>query len=194
MKDRFERLSELGGVLKERLSRLSGAEGEELRKQAKEQGKKAGAGVGIALAGAMIAMTAALYIILVIILLVDLALDRLWLSALIVVLGLMIVGGIMALVGVKKVSSSMKRLPKVGDNIIAEIKQAADEIKKTMEELQEIARKEREERQKQAKETMQKAKVYVPYFVGAYVGYRIIKRIAAPPKTRRIVLEEWEED
>ncbi|OFW59543.1 MAG: hypothetical protein A2V52_01155 [Actinobacteria bacterium RBG_19FT_COMBO_54_7] len=194
IKDRIERISELGMVLKERLAGFSGAEGEALRRQAREQGKQIGVGAGIAAAGAAIVMAASLYIILVIILLLNIALNRLWLSALIVVLGSILFGSVMAFLGVKKMRSSIKDLPKMGDNIMQEIRQASDEIKKTIEELQNIAKREREERQKQVKEAMQKAKTVAPYFVGAYAGYRIIKRVVAPRKTKRIVLEEWEED
>lgn len=194
IKDRIDHISELAAVLKERLSKFSGSAGEELRRQAKQQGKQAGVGAGIAAAGIAIVMTASLYIILVIILLLNIALNRLWLSALIVVFGSILFGGVLALIGIKKVRSSVKSLPKVGDNIMQEIRQASDEIKKTIQELQNIAKKEKEERQQQLKENMQKAKTVAPYFVGGYLGYRIIKRIVAPPKTRRIILEEWEED
>jgi hypothetical protein len=194
MRERFEHLSELGGVLKGRLSKFSGAEGEELRRQAKAQGKSISVGAGLAAAGFGIVLTASLYIILVIILLLNIALNRLWLSALIVVFGSILFGGVLALIGVKKIQSSMKGLPKIGDDILGEIRQASDEIKKTIGELQEIAKKEKEEQERKMKENLQKAKSVAPFVVGAYAGYRIIKRVVAPPKTRRVVLEEWDED
>jgi hypothetical protein len=43
------------------------------------------------------------------------------------------------------------------------------------------------------KENLKKAKTVAPYIVGAYAGYRILKKVVAPPKAKRIVLEEWEE-
>lgn len=196
MKERLKRMSGLMAKVRGNLSKLGGPEGQELRQQLKQEGKKIGISAGVTIFGAGTILVASMYIIYVLILLLDLALNRLWLSAMLVVLGSFIFGGLLALVGINRIRSSVKRLPATGDGTLLEIKQASEELKKTIEELREIAKREKEERARQLKEAMQGAKTVVPLLAGAYVGYRVLKRLVGPSKakTKRFVLEEWEED
>ena len=194
IRQRLQHLSGLIARMRGQLARLSGPEGVELRKKAKEEGTRMGIGAGIALFGVAVVSVAAVYIIAVVILLVNIALDRLWLSALIVVLGSLLVGAATAVIGVNIVRTSVKRLPKLGGDVVQQFKEAGEGIKETVEELQAIARQEAEERQKQMADVMDTVKAVAPYVIGAYVTYRVVKRMVRSHKKRRFMVEDWEED
>lgn len=184
---RLERLTQLVSRIREQFARLSGPEGEELKRKAKEKGTRIGIGAGVSFFGLMVTAVASVYILAVIILLVNIALDRLWLSALIVVLGSLIFGGVIIAVGAVIIKSSSKELSKLTKDITEEVKQAGEEMKAEVEELQAIARKEAEERQKQV---MDAAKTVVPVVIGAYIGYRIVKRVVRSRKEKRRIMKE----
>ena len=195
MKQRLQHLAELGAKMKQQLERLKGPEGVELREKAKDAGKRMGIGAGISVFGVSIIAVAAVYIIAVIILLLNIALDKLWLSALIVVTGSLLFGAAVAIIGVSVARKAAKDMPKLGGDVVEQLKAASEEMKETVEELQVIAKQEAEERQKQMQELMEQVKKAAPYIIGAYVGYRVIKKMVRSSKTRkRIILEEWEED
>lgn len=195
IKQRLQHLSELGVKMKQQLEKLKGPEGVALREKAKEAGKRMGIGAGISLFGVTIIAVASVYIIAVIILLVNIALDRLWLSALIVVTGSLLFGAAVAIIGASIARKAAKDMPKLGGDVVQQLKEASEEMKETVEELQVIAKQEAEERQKQMQEMMEQVKKVAPYIIGAYVGYRVIKKMVRSRKTKkRIILEEWEED
>jgi len=195
IKQRLQHLSELGAKVKQQLERLKSTEGVELREKAKEAGKRMGIGAGISVFGVTIIAVASVYIIAVIILLVNIALDRLWLSALIVVTGSLLIGAAVAVIGASIARKAAKDIPKLGGDVVEQLKEASEEMKKTVEELQVIAKQEAEERQKQIQEMMGQLKKTAPYIIGAYVGYRVVKKMVRSRKTKkRLILEEWEED
>jgi positive regulator of sigma E activity len=195
IKQRMQHLSELGAKMKQQLEKLKGPEGIEMRKKAKEAGTRMGIGAGISAFGLSVIAVASVYIIAVIILLVNIALDRLWLSALIVVTGSLLFGAAVAFIGVSIARKAAKDMPKIGGDVVQQLKEASEEMKKTVEELQVIAKQEAEERQKQMKEMMGQAMKVAPIVIGAYVGYRVVKKMVRSRRTRkRIMSEEWEED
>ena len=85
LKQRMQHLVELSTRMKQQLDKLKGAQGVEMRNKAKEAGTRMGIGAGISVFGLAVLAVASVYIIAVVILLINIALDRLWLSALIVV-------------------------------------------------------------------------------------------------------------
>jgi Putative Actinobacterial Holin-X, holin superfamily III len=190
---RLGRLAKLSSKMREQLTKFSGPEGLEMREKAKQQGKRIGIGAGIAIFGIIVVTGAAIYINALLIILLDLAMP-LWAAALIVVFGMFIFGGVVAGIGVGIARKAAKDLPKLGGDTAQSIKDAADEMKETVEELQDIAKKEAEERQKQMQEMIAAVKPVVPFIIGAYVGYRVLKRVSRSRKARRIILEQLELD
>ena len=187
---RLDRLTQLSNSIREQFARLSGPEGQEMKKVAKEEGTKIGIGAGISFFGLLVAAVASVYILAVIILLVNIALDKLWLSALIVVGGFLIIGGLIIAIGAGMISSSSKKLSKMTSEVTDNIKKATEEMKVEVEELQKVAKQEAEERQKQMAEMMEAAKVVVPVAIGAYIGYRIVKRVVRSRKEKRMIMKE----
>jgi membrane protein len=187
---RLEHLTQLSNSIREQFARLSGPEGQEMKKKAKEEGTKIGIGAGVSFFGLLVAAVASVYILAVIILLVNIALDKLWLSALIVVGGFLIIGGIIIAIGAGMISSSSKELSKMTSDVTENIKKATEEMKVEVEELQKVAKQEAEERQKQMAEMMEAAKVVVPVAIGAYVGYRIMKRMVRSRREKRMIMKE----
>ena len=194
MKQRLQHMAEIGIGLKRKLEQFKGPGGVELREKAKSLGTRMGVGAGIAAFGLAIVAVASVYIVAVIILLLNIALDRLWLSALIVVLGLLLLGAAVAVIGVGIARKAAREIPKLGESALQPIKQAGEEMRETVEELQVIAKEEAEERRQQMLGMFEQAKKYAPYVIGAYVGYRLVKRTLRSRRARkRIMLEAWEE-
>lgn len=194
IKQRLQHLSQLGVGMRKQLERLRGPEGEEIKKRAKEAGTRMGIGAGISTFGLFVIIGAALYINALLIILFDLFMP-LWASALIVVLGSLLVGGVAVAIGIGIARKAAKDMPKIGGDIVEQLKEASGEMKKTAEELQVIAKEEAEERQKQMQEMMEQVKKVAPLVIGAYIGYRVVKRVVKSRKAKkRIILEEWEEE
>jgi ABC-type multidrug transport system fused ATPase/permease subunit len=187
---RLERLTQLSNSIREQFARLSGPEGQEMKKKAKEEGTKVGIGAGISFFGLLVAAVACVYINAVIILLVNIALDKLWLSALIVVGGFLIIGGVIIAIGAGLIHSSSKELSKMTSDVTKNIKQAGEEMKVEVEELQKIAKQEAEERQRQMAEMMEAAKTVVPVVIGAYIGYRIVKKVVRSRREKKMIMKE----
>jgi hypothetical protein len=177
--------------MREQLAKMSGPEGLEMRKKAKELGKRMGIGTGITVFGIFVITGAAMYINALLIILLDLAMP-LWAAALIVVMGMFLFGGAMAAIGVGIARKAAKELPKLGGGTIQSLKDTAEEMKQTVDEMQDVAKKEGEERQKQMQEMVNAIKPVAPYIIGAYVGYRILKRMKRGRRSRRIILEQLE--
>lgn len=191
IRQRLQRMVELSGRMREQIERFKGPDGAALRDKAREAGTRMGIGVGVALLGLVVAAVASVYIIAVIILLVNIALDRLWLSALIVVAGSLILGGVIAAIGVGIARKAAKELPGMGTEAVQPLKETGEEVKAAVEELQEAVRQEAEERQKQVQELLGEAMKYAPYVIGAYIGYRVIKKAAKARRARKLArLEE----
>lgn len=186
LRSRIERLIGLGSKMKSQLSALSGPAGEDLKNRIKESGRRIAVGVAVVLFGLSILAVAAVYIIAVVTLLVNIALDRLWLSALIVVLGSFLLGGIIVAVGIAILKKGAGEVKGPGEEVLEQIKSTGEEIKETLDELQEVARKEAEARQQQLDEALKQAKVFAPYLVGAYVGYRLVKGLVRARRKRFI--------
>jgi len=189
IKQRLDRLTLLSGRIKEQLSSLSGPTGDELKKKAKKEGTRIGVGVGVSLFGLMIAAVASLYVLGVIILLVNIALDRLWLSSLIVVGGFLLLGGVVIAIGAGVIHSSAKELSRSTEDMTGEIKKAGEEMKAEIEELQKVARRESEERQKQLTELANAAKKYSPVIIGALALVRVVRRAMKARKEKRRILK-----
>lgn len=192
IKQRLGRLAELSSRMRGLLTGLRGPEGLALRAKAKEQGKRVGVGAGITTFGVLVMVGAALYINALLIILLDLAMP-LWAAALIVVLGMLLVGAAVAMAGVGIIRKAIKNFPSLGGDAMQSLKEAGDEMKETVEELQTIAKEEAGERQNQLKNVVETIKPMAPYIIGAYIGYRIIKKVVRSRKTRRVVLEELQD-
>jgi gas vesicle protein len=184
VKARVERLIGLSSRIKSRLSALGGPTGEDLKRKLKESGKRMAVGAAVALFGLSVIAVAAVYIIAVVILLVNIALDRLWLSALIVVFGSFFLGGVIVAVGISMLRKGAVGLREPGEEVVEEVKGTGEEIKETLGELQEMARKEVEARQQQFQEALNQVKALAPYLVGAYVGYRVVKGLVKARRRR----------
>lgn len=190
----MQHLLHLSARIRSQLTGLRGPEGKAFKEKAKEGAKRMGIGAALALFGVAVVAVAAVYVLAVLILLVDIALDRLWLSALIVVLAAFIFGGALAAVGLGIIRKGAREIPGLGGEFAEEIKGTTEEIKETVGELQEIARQEAEERKKQMQEMMSHVKVVAPYVVGAYVAYRVVKGVMRARRARLLKLvKELEE-
>lgn len=186
IKQRLDRLKQLGKTVQEQLKALKGPEGEALKKKAKKEGTRIGVGVGLSIFGLIFAAVASVYITGVVILLVNIALDRLWLSALIVVGGFMIIGGVIIAIGAAMARSSAKRLSRSKDDITKQMKQAGEQMKTEAEELVKLARSEAEIRQKQVADIAKKA---APAVGVAFLACRLLKRAMKARRENRAILK-----
>jgi len=189
IKKHVDRLTQLGKSMPARVLGLKGPEGEAMKKKAKEEGTRLGIGVGISLFGLIVASVAVIYSLAVIILLVNIALDRLWLSALIVVGGFLIIGGGIVAGGVAMASAGAKGLSKTTEDIKKQVKDTSDEMKTEVEGLQ-------KQMAVLAGSAKKAAPVYGPVAVVSYLGYRLLKRaVRSRREKRRIlrVIESYEE-
>ena len=176
IKERLDRLTKMSNSLKEQFSGLSGPEGEGMKKKAKAAGTRLGIGAGTSVFGLLIVGLAMIYSLAVVILLVNIALDRLWLSALIVVGGFIVIGGIIVAVGAGVAHSSAKELSKTTGDLKKQLKETGDQMKAELEELQKLLKKEAEERQKQMNEMMEAAKKAAPTAApAAIVGLLVLR-------------------
>lgn len=200
IKERLDNLTRLGNRMKEQVTGLSGPEGGDIKKKAKEAGTRMGIGAGMSFLGLAVAAVALVYSLAVVILLVNLALDRLWLSALIVVGGFLIIGGVILAIGVELARSSAKELSKTTGDITSRLKTTGEEMKAEVDELQKVVKREAGGRQHQVTEMVEKAKkaapTAAPVVVGAYLGYRILRRKIRSRREKRAILrviESYEE-
>ncbi len=178
IKRRLDRLTQLGKKMREQFTRLSGPEGEEMKKKAKKEGTRLGIGAGVSFFGLTIAAVASIYVLAVIILLVNIALDRLWLSSLIVVGGFLLIGGVIIAIGAGVAHASGKELSKATGDVTGQMKQTGKEIKTEVEELKELARA----------EAKSAAPVAVPVAAILYLGLRLVKRMIKSRKEKRRIL------
>ena len=186
IKRRIARLTELGNKMKENLVRLKGSEGEQLKKKAKESGTRVGIGAGVSIFGIMLACVAGLYVLAVIILAVNAALNRPWLSALIVVGGFLLIGGAIVAIGASVAKAGAKDLSKATKDITDQMKQTSDEMKAEADELQKLMKSEAEERQKQMKELLEQAKAIAPVAAPAAAAFLLLcKWLKKRRKTRK---------
>ena len=170
IKQHLDHLTRLSNTMKEQAARLSGPEGDVLKKKAKKEGTSIGIGAGVSFLGLLIVALASVYILAVIILLVNIALDRLWLSALIVVVGSLLIGGGVIAIGVSMARSSAKELSKATEDIKMQFKRTGEEMKAELDELQSIFKKEAAERRAQVQEMAKTAKSAAPVLVPAAIG------------------------
>ena len=193
IKQRLERLTELGNNMRDQFAALSGPEGEDLKKKAKGAGTRVGIGAGTSLFGLIVMAVASLYVLTVIILLVDIALDTLWLSALIVVGGFLVIGGVIAAVGAMMAKSSAKELARATEDLKKQVKQTGEEMKTELEELQNIAKKEAQDRQRQMKQMVEKAKAAAPVAgpaaIGACLFLRFLKKRVRSRREKKRILK-----
>ena len=185
IKKRLDRINKLSNKMKEQFQKLSGAKGEEAKKRAKESGKRVGIGAGLSFFGLTVASVAGVYVLAVIILLVNIALDKLWLSALIVVGGFLIIGAGIIVAGVSIARPAAKEMSNVAQEVTRGIKQTGDEMKTEVKELQVIVKQEAEERQKQVTE---QAKIVAPAADVAFLLYRMVRRMMKSRKEKRRIL------
>jgi len=182
IKQRMDRLTQLGNKMKGLTQRFKGPEGEALKKRSKKAGTQVGVGAGISFLGFLLAAVASLYVIAVIIFAVDVALNRLWLSSLIVVGGFLIIGcGIVALgIGIAKPGAD--ELKKAKNDATKEIKETGEEIKAELQELKKVSKREAEERQKQVVAA-------APYALAGAVVLKLVHRSLKKRKERRKILK-----
>jgi Putative Actinobacterial Holin-X, holin superfamily III len=200
IKERLDRLTKMGNSLKGQFTGMTGPEGEALKKKAKKEGTRIGIGAGASVFGLLIVCLAMIYSLAVVILLVNIALDRLWLSALIVVGGFIIIGGIIIAVGAGMAHSSAKELSKTTSGLTAQLKSTGDQMKAEAEELQKLLKKEAEERQKQMMEMMEAAKqaapVAAPAAIAGLLALRWLKKRRKQRKEQKAIfniIEAYEE-
>lgn len=186
IKQRLDRMTELGNGMKEQLTKLSGPE---VKQKAKEQSKRLGAGVGVSFFGLLLAAIAGVYVLAVIILLVNIGLNRMWLSALIVVGGFLIIGGGIIAIGVGIVKPAAKEMSTTTEDITSEIKKNSEAMKAELEQLQELAKKESEARQKQMKELLEQAKLVAPVAGVAFLLFRYLKRKMKSRREKKAILK-----
>lgn len=166
IKKRVDNLKVLLMGLKDKATGMGKAVLPELQAVLKKEGKKLGIGSGVLLVGLGIMGVAALYLVYALMLVLDLALERMWLSALIVVSAMLLVGGIFALIGGMVSYKSARKLQKTAEftaNGATELAKATvEEVQKEVEELQVLAVDEAEKRRKQALELLALAKRFAP--------------------------------
>ena len=185
IKRRVNRLTELGNKMKDNLAGLKGSEGDQMKKKAKEGGTRVGIGAGVSIFGVMLAGVAGLYVLAVIILAVNAALNRPWLSALIVVGGFLIIGAGVVAIGVGVARAGAKDLSKATKNITDQMKQTRDEMKAEAEELQKLMKSEAEERRKQMKAI---APIAAPAIAAFLLFCKWMKKRARARKERKAIL------
>lgn len=186
IKQHLDRITELGNGMKEQLAALNNPE---VKKKTKEQGKKLGAGVGVSVVGLCVAWVASLYILAVIILAVNAALNRPWLSALIVVGGFLIIGGIIVAAGVGLAAPAAKEMSKTTEQATKAIKASTEEMKAEIEKLQELSKKEAEERKKQMEEILEQAKLAAPAAGVAFLVLHLVKRKMRSRREKKRILK-----
>jgi positive regulator of sigma E activity len=186
--------------MREQFMVLKGPEGEELKRVVKDGGTRIGIGVGMSITGALVAAVALIYSMAVVILIFNLLFKRLWLSALIVVLGSLIIGGVSVALGIRMAKSYARGLAVSTEHFKTPMKATADEMKAEVEALQELLKKEAEERQKKTKEIVEAAKKAAPTVAplaagGLVVGWVLKRAMKSRREKRRIlkVIEMYEE-
>jgi len=193
IKERLDRLTKLSNKMKDQFKRFSGPEGKELKKNAKKKGAGVGIGVGVSFFGLIVACVASLYILAVIILAVNAALNRPWLSALIVVGGFLLIGGGVLAVGVGIAKSNAKELSKSTEGLTKDLKTAGEEMKTEVDELQKMLKAEAEARQKQVADMVAQAKaaapVVAPAALGALLVMKWMKKRRRARKERKSILK-----
>jgi hypothetical protein len=203
IKRRVGRLKELLSGMGERLSGFVQPLKPELQERLKKEGVRLGAGSGISLFGVAVLLVAALYLVAAVILVVNLAFERLWLSALVVVGAMFLFGGITAAVGAGVARSSAKRLQETADQTgkeaVALAREAVEEVQKEVSELQELMRKEAEERRRQLLQALETGKRYAPALLALLFLLWLLRRrrrrrkllsAGAPVVIREVITEE----
>ena len=200
IKERMERLTQLGKSMQQQAMALKGPEGDELKRLVKDGGTRIGIGVGLSITGLLVAAVALIYSMAVIILILNLGIKRLWLSALIVVVGFLVIGGIAIAVGARMAQSYARGLAVSTEHVTTPMKAIAEDMKTEAEGLQELLKKEAEERQNKMKEMVEAAKKAAPTIApiaagAAAVGWMLKKAMKSHRENRRIlkVIEKYEE-
>jgi len=188
IKQRMERLSELSNKMKGHLDRFKGPEGEATKQKAKKAGTRFGVGAGVSIFGIMIAAVAGLYFMALVIILLDLALP-LWASALIVIVGSLLLGIIVIAIGAGVASPGAKELSAMQAETTREMKQTGEEIKAEVEGLQNALKA-------QSQELAGQAKTMAPVAAAGCVVMWLVKRkIRSHREKKRIlkVIEMYDE-
>lgn len=186
IKGHLDRLTQIGKGMQEQFAGLKGPEGEAMKKKAKRAGTRLGIGAGISFFGVMVATLALLYSLFVVILLVNIALDKLWLSALIVVGGFLIIGCVVIAVGASMAKSSSKELSASTADLKKQLKETSETMKAEVEQIQELLKKEAEERQKQMAEMLEQAKAAAPTAApAAVIGLLILRMLKKRRQARK---------
>jgi hypothetical protein len=167
-------------ILQERLTSMLKAVSPELQDRFKKEGARLGFGAVAGVFGLMMMAIGALYLLYVLTLVVDLALHRLWLSALIVIGGTIIGGGIVAMIGAVTMRSSAKHLQQAADDAskgATELTEATfAEARKEVKEIQALVKLEVEDRKRQALELLGVARRIAPPAVAVMFLLLLIRR------------------
>ena len=169
----------LGGM-RERVAGMMRSVGPELKEKLKKEGTRLGIGSGLSLFGLMVLAVAAVYLVAALILTLDLALERLWLSALIVVGALFLLGALVAGIGASVARRSARHLQEMAEEAnqgaSATVKEMVGEVRGELEGLQELARREAEERRRQVLQVVDTLKRSAPAIVALMVLLALLRR------------------
>jgi hypothetical protein len=180
MKQRVDNLKELLMGMKDKVTGLVQAVLPELQAVLKKEGKKLGIGSGILLVGLGVMGVAALYLVYALMLVLDLAVKRMWLSALIVVGAMLLGGGFFALVGGIMSYKSARKLQKTAEfttkGATELAKSTVEEAQKEVGELQVLAKQEVDVRKRQALELLDMAKRFAPAAIGMFLLFALVWR------------------
>lgn len=180
IKQRIYGLKELLTGMQERVTGMVKAVAPELQTRVKKEGTRLGIGAGIGIFGLILMAVGALYLVAAIILVVNLALDRLWLSALIVVGAMLVFGGIFAMIGAVVARSSAKKLQQTADlaskGATALAKGTVEEVQKEVVGLQTLVKQEVEDRKRQALELLALARRVAPAAMAVMFLFLLIRR------------------
>ncbi len=204
IKQHLDRLKQLFSGMKERLRGRVDSLRPELEERLKKEGMRLGIGSGLILFGLAVLGVGAIYLVAALMLTLNLALERLWLSALIVVGALLLLGGLVAAVGASVARSSGKRMKELTEganqNAVAAAREIAEEVQKEVRELQELLQEEAEERRAQALRALEALRRLAPALAALLLLFafirrrrrrkRALKQAGAPVLIREVIREE----
>lgn len=196
LKEIKQRIYGLKGLLtgmQERVTGMVKAVAPELQARFKKEGTHLGIGAVLGIIGLTLMAVGALYLVAAIILVVNLALDRLWLSALIVVGAMLVFGGIIAMIGAVMARSGAKKLQQTADlaskGATALAKGTVEEVQKEVVGLQTLVKQEVEDRKRQALELLAQARRVAPPAVAVLFLLLLVRRRRKSKKRKALAAE-----
>ncbi len=206
IKRRIDSLKAILAGAKERVAGLAQSMMPEIKEKLKREGTRLGIGSGLSVLGLTVLAAAAVYLVAALILVLDLALERLWLSALIMVAALFLLGGLAAGIGAAVARRSARRMQEIAEKANGEaaaaVKELASEVRGELVTLQELARREAGERRRQALQALETLRRLAPAIIVLLLLLALIRRrrrrkrlkltAEAPVVIREVIREEGE--